>query len=65
MVLVKVVANEWLSTIFVDSLKNFVSCSVSKAWEEGKELGADRSCCLVLEDDLCQFAFGLRARLSV
>ena len=51
MVFGEVVSNEWLSTVFVYSLKNFVAGCVTQAREEGGELGADRGGGILFEDD--------------
>jgi len=47
----EVVAGNWLPTILVYSLRDFVASGVSETGKEGEELGTEGSGGLVLEDD--------------
>lgn len=53
-VLCEVIANERLTTVLVDSLKDLVGCCVSETGEEREEAGSCRCIGLVLEDDLVE-----------
>lgn len=63
----QIVPSDWLSTIFVDSLKDFVSGSVAEAGKQRDKLPAKRRARFVLEDDLVELSRirHLRTALSV
>ncbi|KAI7506407.1 hypothetical protein KC367_g185 [Hortaea werneckii] len=58
MVLGKVVAHEWLSSVLVYSLKHLVCCGVSETGEEGEESAESRLVGGVLEDDRVELGAG-------
>lgn len=55
-VLAQVIPDEWLASIFVDSLENFVPRGVSQSREQGKELAGQSRTSVLLEDNSVQLA---------
>lgn len=50
-VLLDDVVEPWLTTVLVDSLRDLVTCSISKTREERQELASKRSRGMLSEDD--------------
>jgi hypothetical protein len=58
-VLREVVADEWLSTVFVNPLQHLVSSSISETGEKRRELGTNGRSGIFFEDDLVDGSGGV------